>query len=638
MAPTPPLGDSPGSASGAGQHQQYQQTSQDKIRRNVACITCRDSKVRCRANSVAGQPCQRCAKLQLACVYDRTHKRVTKRSKLELLEQELKSIKEAVNPRNSGEPSWSPPTPQVTNTIFPEQVSRLDSTSTATLPAVTPSADISLVHPQPQPTPAKYQSLGPTSSRILNDKLIPGEDIDWYFEKYLQCFHPYLPVLRKKNPDECYQACPTLFWIVIYVSCRRYAKEEHVFTSLVDQLEHDVGPLISAPAMDLETIHAILIICAWPLPSIRFVADPSLTLISAALSACLLLGLSTGRGSHPRFCIGGRQNITCTDYEASITWIFCVILAQRISTISGCPPQFLQHNDAQCKKVVGDTLAPELMALFDLQKFINRLHMAMAAQVASYGGVTEGTVKTWEDDFEALRPLVTNVDTDCSRFMLLLAKLEVQSYYFASPQGAPRPNFPFNALRAYNTAHALLTAALALESHSKFLFHGPHWVYRAVIDASSILISTLNSTAAPANVTPANADAIAVQIRTAVHSCSVRDNDLPSRGAAIIEAFWSIRNVVPKSLEPAGAWPERLGAAVTYWCLTRFRDALHDAKKSTEGVNKGLEAFQNISAPTSTSSEQPMNTGPDPFQDVDWTMFMDEFGWGGDGAVFLGPT
>lgn len=250
--------------------------------------------------------------------------------------------------------------------------------------------------------------------------------------RYLQCFHPYLPVLRKKNPDECYQACPTLFWIVIYVSCRRYAKEEHVFTSLVDQLEHDVGPLISAPAMDLETIHAILIICAWPLPTIRFVADPSLTLISAALSACLLLGLSTGRGSHPRFCIGGRQNITCTDYEASITWIFCVILAQRyvnssipldkcevdsgprISTISGCPPQFLQHNDAQCKKVVGDTLAPELMALFDLQKFINRLHMAMAAEVASYGGVTEGTVKTWEDDFEALRPLVTKVDTGMS--------------------------------------------------------------------------------------------------------------------------------------------------------------------------------------------------------------------------------
>lgn len=104
-------------------------------------------------------------------------------SKLELLEQELKSIKEAVNPRNSGEPSWSPPTPQVNNTIFPEQVNRLDSTSTATLPAVTPSADISLVHPQPQPTPTKYQSLGPTSSRILNDKLISGEDIDWYFEK-----------------------------------------------------------------------------------------------------------------------------------------------------------------------------------------------------------------------------------------------------------------------------------------------------------------------------------------------------------------------------------------------------------------------------------------------------------------------
>ncbi|KAH7144011.1 putative C6 transcription factor [Dactylonectria macrodidyma] len=634
MAPTPPLGDSPGSVTDTG-HQQYQQSPHDKIRRNVACISCRDSKVRCRANSVAGQPCQRCAKLQLSCIYDRTHKRITKRSKLELLEQELKSIKEAVNPRNNGESSWSPPTPHVNGNAFPEQASRIGSTAT-TLPALTPG-DISIAHSQTQPSPVKYQRLGPSSSRVLNDKIIPGEDIDWYFEKYLQSFHPYLPVLRKKNPDECYQACPTLFWLVIYVSCRRYSRDEHVFTSLVDQLERNVGSLISAPVMDLEAIHAILLMCAWPLPTIRFVADPSVTSISAALTGCLLLGLHTGRGSHPRFCIGGRQNISCTDREASITWIFCCILAQRISTNGGCPPPFLQHNDAQCKKVVKDTLAPELMALFDFQKFLNRLHMAMAAQIAAHGGVTEGTVKTWEDDFEALTPFVTSVDTDCARFMLLLARLEVQNYYFASPPDASRPNFHFNALRVYNTSHALLTTALALESNSKFLSHGPHWVYRTVIDASSVLISTLNSTAAPRTITPADADAIALQIRTAAHSCSVRENDLPSRGAAIIEAFWSIRNVVPKSLEPAGAWPERLGAAVTYWCLTRFRDALQEAKKSTEGVNKGLEAFHNPSAPSDARSETAMNAGQDPFQDVDWTMFMDEFGWGGDGAVFLGP-
>ncbi|KPM36245.1 hypothetical protein AK830_g10327 [Neonectria ditissima] len=614
MAPTPSSGDSPASASGAGPQQQYQQTSQDRIRRNVACIACRDSKVSSRNPSV--------------CLH-----------KLELLEQELKSIKEVVNPRNSGERPWSPPTPQANNSVFPlEQNGRSASASSAILPTAAPLVASALAQAQPQPVPAKFQDLGPTSSRILNDKLIAGEDIDWYFEKYLQCFHPYLPILRKKIPNECYQACPTLFWAVVYVSSRRYARDEHVFTSTVDILERDIWILISAPAMDLETIHTLLIVSAWPSPKIRFVADPSSTLLSAALNASLLLGLHTGRGSNPRFCIGGRLNMTCTDREASITWIFCCILAQKASTSGGCPPPFLQHNDAQCKKVTEETLAPELMTLFDVQKFTNRLHLAMAAQVAAHGGVTEETVRIWEDDLEALKPLVSRADTDCSRFILLAGQFEVQSYYFASPPGASRPNFPFNALRTYNTSHALLTVALALESHSKFLSHGPHWIYRTVIDACSLLISTLSSTAAPPTVTPADADAIMLRIRTAVHSCSVREGDLPSRGLSIIEAFWSVHNMLPKSLVPAGAWPERLGGAVTYWCLTRFRDALQEAKKNTEGVNKGLEAFHGPFAPTNTGLDQTLSGGQDPFQDVDWTMFMDEFGWGGEEAVFLGPT
>ena len=33
---------------------------------------------------------------------------------------------------------------------------------------------------------------------------------------------------------------------------------------------------------------------------------------------------------------------------------------------------------------------------------------------------------------------------------------------------------------------------------------------------------------------------------------------------------------------------------------------------------------------------QPMTMGPDPFQEIDWTMFTDDFGWIGDDGVLLG--
>ncbi|CAM1502900.1 Fc.00g076760.m01.CDS01 [Cosmosporella sp. VM-42] len=581
----------------------------------------------------------------------RQEKLESKKAKLELLEQELKTIKEAVKtPRVNAEHPWNPPTPQP-NSIFPQQ-----STPTA-LPTALPATLTTIPEPtNPSAPPPAFEKAGPTKSRLLGDKLVSGDDIDWYFNKFIQCFHPYVPILRKKDPDECYAANQTLFWVVIYVASRRYVREEHIFATLVEQLSRDIWALLATPNLDMESIHAILFVCAWPFPTIRFVTDPSTTLITVATNACMLMGFHDGKGSHPEFCVGGRQHFHSTDLEASNTWISCCILAQRIATYSGVPSPFLQHNDLQCKKVVEDTMSSELMTLFELQKFTNKMHSAMAGQIATHGGVFESTVRSWEDEFEILRPLVTRVDTDCSQFFLLAAHLEVQQYYFAPPPTSAPPT-PLNTLRAYTTAHAILTTALTLETTSKFLNHGPNWTYRTIVDASCILVSTLHSTTTPANVMPEEATAIAQQINTAVQCCSVRDGDLPCRGAIIMDTFWSVRNLLPKFDATRRAWPKRLGAAVTFWCLNKFKDALQEAKKSTQGVNKGLEAFRKspsftlygkmptgrLEQPTlaranSTNMQDPSMTGvSDIFQDVDWSLLMDDFGWAGDGPVFLGP-
>ena len=87
--------------------------------------------------------------------------------------------------------------------------------------------------------------------------------------------------------------------------------------------------MLAVPNLDLEAVHAIMFICAWPFPTIRFVTDPSTTLITIAMNACMLMGLHDGLGSHPQFLVGGRLNFLSTDLEASTTWISCCILAQR---------------------------------------------------------------------------------------------------------------------------------------------------------------------------------------------------------------------------------------------------------------------------------------------------------------------
>ncbi|KAH7182795.1 uncharacterized protein B0J16DRAFT_356625 [Fusarium flagelliforme] len=604
MAPTPSSDESPASTSGPGPDTAHAPGSPEtRIRRNVACISCRDSK-------------------------------------------ELRSIKEVVHPRSNTEPVSIP---QSNVTVFPT------STTTANNAVFPLSANLQSPQQPPSFTPSAplLQKTASAKSRVLNGQVVSGQDIDWYFEKYLQCFHPYLPVLRKKDPDGCFEASPTLFWTVIFTACRRYAKSGQIVTSLLDTLNRDVWGLLRAVALDLETIHVLLIICSWPFPTIRFVTDPSPTFVSSALNACMLLGLHTGRGSHPSFLIGGRQHMTCTDYEASITWIFCCIIAQRVSTANGHPPSFLQHNDIQCRNVVKDTLAPELMTLFELQKFSNRLHTAMSAQILSNNAVPETVVKTWEDEFEVLRPLVTHVETDCSRFIILIAQLEVQAYYFVSLPDQ-RPNFTLNALRAYNTSQNLINAAITLESISQLLTHSTHWIYRAVIDACCILMSTLHSNATPPHISASDADAVVVQIMNVLRTCSVRDNDLPMRASVTLETFWSVRHMLPKWDIPVGTWPDRIGAATSYWCLARFKQALQEAKNSTDGAQKGIEVYEANLPNTNTNKDNDDNVEPnpeinpgqnqtidssiDPLQGIDWSMIIDDFGWIGEGPIFLGPA
>jgi transcriptional regulatory protein LEU3 len=144
----------------------------------------------------------------------------------------------------------------------------------------------------------------------------------------LQHFHPFFPILRKKDPDECYEACPALFWVIIFIARRRYGKNDDILSTVAEHVAKEIWVPLSSPAMGVEGIHAALLLSSWPLPSIRFITDPSTAYTSMAMNTCLLSGFHTGRGNHSEFCFASRGHVTSTDEEASSTWLACCILTQ----------------------------------------------------------------------------------------------------------------------------------------------------------------------------------------------------------------------------------------------------------------------------------------------------------------------
>ncbi|KAL6824983.1 hypothetical protein V8C40DRAFT_245283 [Trichoderma camerunense] len=656
MAPTPPSADSP--------------SHDERTRRNVACVNCRNSKVRCKTSQVPGQPCQRCAKLQISCVVDKSHKRVTKRSKLEQLEQELRSIQKVVNTKTPGSESvWSPPSPL---TAFSATSDHAPPTA---VQKARPPLPIQLTVPSARPSEKKQKKVGPTEARVLGSILISGEDIDYYFSKFLQHFHPFLPILRRKEPDECYAAQPMLFWAVLYVTSRRYAKDPQLFGALVEYMTKNLWTMMASTVLGLDEIHTILLVCAWPYPTIRFVTDPSSMFAGIAMNACVSLGLHTGRGSHPQFCVGSRHGYTSTDEEASSTWIACCLISQRTSASAGHPPPFIQLSDTRCKAALESTYWADLITTYELQRFLNRFHMAMHAQTSTVGSVPDSLVATWENEYEVLKPLLIRFDTEISRILKFAALLEIQLFYFMSPSSItatnnnliinantavvnPPPSSPtsstpppssnpslrINTLKAFTTARSLILTALDLDSRSKFISHCPGILCRALTDAANTIVYLLHSVWGPDSdsLPPEEANLLAQQAYSAIMRCSVKEQDIWYRGSVIMETFWSFRSYVPKFDSVPPSWVSRGAAGITYACLERFKNGLLMAQKSTDGVNKCLEIIQfrtdQSSGTNTVAQDQPMtNNVPasDPFQDVDWSMFMDDFGWTGEDGVLM---
>lgn len=413
-----------------------QSSPQTRIKRNTACVSCRDSKVKCNSSTVPGQPCQRCAKLKLSCVVDKSHKRVSKRSKFEELVQEVQNIKQAVGPRPPSAVSQAqlplPPIPapaqQLSSPVlnhagrlFPTAPFSSSATPMASIsaftnpgpPRVVPEKTTSTPAMTPAgaslATPVSTEASRPSQPRALKSRVFAGQDIDFYFDKYFENCHPYLPVVRIRDPDAIYNSGPLLFWVMMVTACRRTSHEGGVFDFLVESVKSEVWEAVSDPPMSLATINALLILSAWPLPTIRFMKDPSPIYASMLLNSCYLLGIHTGRGDIPALTYP-MYHLSVSNEEALYTWIGSNIITQRVSTYSGMPSTGQFFNSTIEHVLTGTSpiqIPMYVHVLLESAAFLHRLSRTMAATLEEGRGVSHHVVDHLVEDFSKLQRLTS---------------------------------------------------------------------------------------------------------------------------------------------------------------------------------------------------------------------------------------
>jgi len=138
-----------------------------------------------------------------------------------------------------------------------------------------------------------------------------------------------------------------------------------------------------------------------------------------------------------------------------------------------------------------------------------------------------------------------------------------------------------NLMGTYSTSESLIKLALDLERKSGFLSHAPHYVFRSLLLAACSIISYLRSPFSGPSLVPVEGiDVVAQNAIMALKSCSVQAEDLPIRGANVMQAYWTVKDRLPPwdiYQMDATKFKHRLGASIVFLCLGRWKKDLERA-------------------------------------------------------------
>ncbi|KAI0010339.1 hypothetical protein F4779DRAFT_317499 [Xylariaceae sp. FL0662B] len=607
-----------------------------RIKRNTACTSCRDAKVRCNPSQTPSQPCQRCMKLHLTCLVDKTHKRVSRKSKLDELAQEIRSIKQSVSDRSVSSPSqtteyhernalesFKEPGPSQLGIPSPASA----SAGAVVKPGVLNTSNIVAITPSPVlQSPAttlltKDVAVEPSLPRALGSYPFSGEDIDYYFQKYFEFYHPYMPIVRLRDPNKVYESGPLLFWTIIFIASRRYAKNETVLPFLLDTVRRDIFSVVANFPLPMPSINALILVCSWIFPDVRFVNDPAALFISVAMNASTLFGIHTGKGAHPEYNHGVFEN-SFTDEEASFTWAGYNIIAQRVSSYMGMPPLGGLFNQTIRNIIDGRTpfqFPSTFRVLLECQKFCNHLSKTTAACLEESRGVSAHTVRLLEDEWNTLSGLICGERADdLDRLNALMVQMEIQTYYMMPLPDYDPEALKRNVFRTYNTAQAVIRETLELDRKTGFVYHIPHFYLRTVISSVCVIYKLLRSSYMKF-IDRKAAEQTAADAITISKRATIMEGDLPMRLAGLLESWFEMAQVTQWQEEPVLTFCHRLGASVTMDCLFRWK---HDPKY--------LHSAEASEPPAAL-------TGTETLQNIDWS-FMDEFDWNFEPSILTSGT
>lgn len=126
---------------------------------------------------------------------------------------------------------------------------------------------------------------------------------------------------------------PLLFWTIVLVACQMHDSYSNLYEQIYTIHHEYLSHIVHSAVKSVEVIHALLLLCLWPVPNTRHLDDPAWSYIGIAINAAMQLQCHKP-WQHDSTISHWRTMLTGSVRDSSIptlsmTWLSCFDISTR---------------------------------------------------------------------------------------------------------------------------------------------------------------------------------------------------------------------------------------------------------------------------------------------------------------------
>lgn len=399
------------------------------------------------------------------------------------------------------------------------------------------------------------KSPGRSIFKRLEDVAVTQDRVQELFQRFFTFQHPFLPFLNPdRTPEEYHTRSPLLFWTILALGARHYTPEPDLFNALSGPLTRLMWSTIAEVPQNYHIVKALILLCAWPLPTSSTSTDPTFMICGMMMQIALQIGLH--RPTHAQDFSKFRVELREVELQDRVVvWSVCNIVAQRICTAYGQPPMTIYDWTLGPKPI--DTnpnyeLPAPIYNRLLIEKFVDKVSRTLYMNAHDPVGLaTDAERHTYlsflAHDFEELEDKLRHDTSPITKLYLKAAALHMRLSAFFSPPSLP--SYRADMFKLYQSTTEFLEIGLGLEnsmsislpsnySHGLSLAYATNYIFHMMLAGGFSLLKLMQNFLGDHDMDVQGASELLSRTVWALRSMSVVENDLAERLAEVLAQVW----------------------------------------------------------------------------------------------------